>query len=150
MRIWVVMLLCLGYQAANAEVFKCVGKHGQVLYQPSPCNSAIKQQQLEIKSDPEVEAQARTKLEEVRSEYESRKAAQQEAQREAMEQRNQQLSIDAAQRSAFAQQQQANEQRRQNEAIEGQVNRPVYVVPPVGGAPGYGSSPGAVVRPGVQ
>jgi regulator of protease activity HflC (stomatin/prohibitin superfamily) len=137
------MILTLLCQPSSAEVFKCIGKNGAVSYQPSPCQAAIKQQQLEIKSDPVKDAEAKAKLEQVRSEYEIRKSAQQEADKLAAEQRNQAATIEAARRGAIAQQEMAEAQRRQAEAMENQYNgnnRPIMIPPQ--GMPGTGFNPG--------
>lgn len=142
MRILLLLFVTVFSQSACAEVFKCVGKNGMVKYQPAPCASAIKQQQLEIKSDPEKEAAAKAKLEEVRNEYDSRKALQQEAAKNAAEQHNKAATLDAAQRSAIAQQEQAEALHRQAEALEHENddgNRVLIMPPPA--MPGMGYDP---------
>lgn len=143
MRILIVMLLSFVALPAAAQVYRCVGKHGAVSYQPSPCNNANKQEQLEIVSDPAKDAEAKARLEAVRSEYETRKINRQEADKQAMEQRLKQATADAAQRSANAQQDQADAQRRQADILErqGDLNdRPYLMVPPPA-YPGYDPNP---------
>lgn len=143
MRILTLLILSAFSHTSSAEVYKCVGKNGTVTYQPNPCTSAIKQQQLEIKTDPAKDAEAKVRLEEVRNEYENRKAAQQEAEKVAAEQRNQAASLEATRRSAIAQQEMAEAQRRQAEAMEhgnNQNNRPILVAPR--GMPGTGFGSG--------
>lgn len=130
MRISIMTLLIWLCMPVHAEVYKCVGKNGTVAYQPNPCSSAIKQEQIQIISNPAKEEEARAKLEAVRSEYESRKTAQQEAEKAASELRLKQASVEAAQRSALAQQQQADAQRRQADAMERQDDHPYLMVPP--------------------
>lgn len=148
MRTLTLIILTLLCQPSSAEVFKCVGKNGTVSYQPSPCQAAVKQQQLEIKSDPVKDAEAKAKLDQVRGEYETRKAARQEAEKQATEQRNQALTVEAARRSAIAQQEMAEAQRRQAEALEHDQNdRPIIIVPPDSYRPNYGPNPDSSLIP---
>lgn len=132
MRTILFLLGLLGYHSVNAEVFKCVGKGGKVQYQSKPCEAAIKAQQLDIDRSPDSDSKAQANLEAVRSEYETRKAAQQQANKEAAELRRAEEQLEYARRSAIAQQEQAEAQRRQAEALERQnngVNRPFYILP---------------------
>lgn len=136
MRVSTPVLLLLFSQVSAAEVFKCVGKYGAVSYQTSPCASAIKQQEMNIVSDPAKEAAAKARLEEVRSEDESRKAAKREAAKEAFERNVKAATADAALRNAAAQQEQADAQRgqataqqRQAAALERQQDRPLVIAP---------------------
>jgi len=133
MQIILFLLGLLAYPSVNAEVYKCVGKGGKVQYQSKPCEAAIKAQQLDIKHTPNSESKAQANLEAVRSEYETRKAAQQQADKDAAEQRRAEEQLEYARRSAIAQQEQADAQKRQAEALERQnsgANRPVYLLPP--------------------
>jgi len=119
---------------AFPEVFKCIGKYGQATYQNSPCAGSAKEQQLDIKFNPEKEAEAKAKLEAIRSEYEAKKAAKLEQQKTQTSQRNEAVSLEFARRSAVAQQQQAEAQQRQAEALERQnqnINRPLYYLPAI-------------------
>lgn len=76
MRIAVLLTILLGTAPASAEVYKCTGKFGKATYQASPCETSTTEEQLDIKPDPKKEAEAKTKLEAVRSEYETRKQEQ--------------------------------------------------------------------------
>lgn len=133
MRVVILLTLALSSQTVNAEVYKCIGSGGKTSYQARPCQSTTKEQQLDIKSDPAKEAEAKAKLESVRSEYENRKAARAEAEKAQAEQRREAAKVDAARRSAEAQQEQAEAQHRQADALERQNqqdNRPVMLVTP--------------------
>lgn len=118
MRLLFLILLTLLQQPATAEVFKCVGKQAAVSYQSTPCNTAIKQQQLDIKSDPDKEAAAKGKLDEVRGEYETRKAAQLEADKQAAEQNYKAARLEIARRKVLAQQELAAAKRQQTEVMK--------------------------------
>ncbi|MGR8931855.1 MAG: DUF4124 domain-containing protein [Gammaproteobacteria bacterium] len=134
MRIPVFLLSALLSASAYAEVYKCTEKYGKTIYQNTPCNRAAKEQQLDIKSDPAKEAEARAKLQAIRNEYDARKAAQLERDKELRTQQSEAASIDAARRAAMAQQQQAQAQQRQAQALETQnqqlSRQPYYIVPP--------------------
>lgn len=114
------ILLALLSASANAEVFKCTEKYGKTIYQKTPCKGNAKEQQLDIKSDPAKEAEAKAKLEAIRSEYEARKAAKVENEKALSTRRNDALSLEIARRSALAQQEQAQAQHRQADALERQ------------------------------
>lgn len=132
-RLLFFILPVLVYSSATAEVFKCIEKHGKTSYQSKPCQTAVKELQLNIQSDPEKEAEAKAKLQAIQAEYEAEKAAKQESEKQEAAERNEEASLDIARRSAIAQQEQAEAQKRQAEALEkqNQVNdRPVYVIPP--------------------
>lgn len=85
MRVLTLLILATFCQASNADVFKCLGNNGRASYQPSPCTTAAEQQQLDIQSDPAKDAEAKARLEEVRSEYESRKTARLKAENKAID-----------------------------------------------------------------
>ncbi len=134
MRIVILLALALSSPMVHAEVYKCIGSGGKTSYQARPCQTATKEQQLDIKSDPVKEAEAKAKLESVRSEYESRKAARAEAEKAQAEQRREAMKADAARRIAEAQHEQAEAQHRQADALERQnnqdIDRPVVLVTP--------------------
>ncbi|OAI09889.1 hypothetical protein A1359_18085 [Methylomonas lenta] len=134
MRLISLLSLMLISATANAEVFKCIEKFGRAVYQSTPCKSGAKEQQLDIKADPAKEAAAESNLEAVQSEYESRKVAQDERNKELEKQRMEAATLEIARRNAIAQQEQADAQKRQAEALEQQNNynnRPLYIVPSV-------------------
>lgn len=118
MRLLYLILLTVIQQSANAEIFKCVGKHGVASYQPSPCDTLIRQQQLDIKPDPAKEAAAKTRLDEVRSEYETRKATQLAEKKLAAEQSYRAAALEATRNKALAQQELAAAKRLQAQAIK--------------------------------
>ncbi|MCK9608950.1 MAG: DUF4124 domain-containing protein [Methylomonas sp.] len=135
MRKLLFMFLCLAAADCGAEVFKCIEKNGKTIYQAAPCHGAAKEQQLDIKSDPAKEAEAKAKLEAVQSEYDSRKAAQEKVDKERAEQQRAAATLEFARRNAIAQQEQAQAQQRQAEALERQNrynnNRPYFYLPPI-------------------
>jgi hypothetical protein len=114
---WFLILMTMLQQPATAEVFKCIGKQGSVSYQPIPCPEA-NQKLLEINSDPAKEATASAKLDEVRGEYEARKAAQLEAEKQAVEQNYKAASLEVARRRVLALQELAAAKRRQTDILK--------------------------------
>lgn len=142
-------LLMLLSWSVHAEVFKCIEKNSKPVYQNSPCKEGAKEQQLNIKSDPEQEAAAKARLDSIRNEYQTRKMAKEEQERAVAAQRNQALSLEFARRSAAAQQDQAQAQQRQATALERQNqndNRDYYLWP----APGPGPRPAPPSPPAQQ
>lgn len=127
-------LLCILTSAtANAEVFKCIEKYGKTIYQASPCKPAEKEQQLDIKSDPAKEAEAKAKLEAIQSEYETRKIAQEQKDKELELQREKAVSLEISRRNVIAEQQQAQAQQKMTEALQRQNlygDRLLYITPP--------------------
>lgn len=117
MRVMFMTLLLMLQQTAIAEVFKCLGKQGAVTYQSAPCGAAIKQQQLEINADPAAEAAAKAKLDEVRGEYDTRKAAQMAADSLAAEQNYKAEKLEVDRRRVLALQELAAAKRHQTQAI---------------------------------
>ena len=118
---------------AQAEVYKCIEKSGKTLYQSSPCKAASKEQQLKIQSDPVKEAEAKARLEEVQSEYDARKTAQQQEDKQLSAERYEAAKLEIANRKAIALQEQADAQKRQAEALENQNQNnsaPIYILPP--------------------
>lgn len=135
MRKLLFLFLCLGSANSDAEVFKCIEKNGKTVYQATPCAVAAKEQQLDIKSDPAKEAEAKVKLEAIQSEYDSRKAAREKVDKERAEQQRAAATLEFARRNAIAQQEQALAQQRQAEALERQSrynsNPPYFYLPPI-------------------
>lgn len=123
MRTVLMLLLAMWLWPATAEVFKCVGKQGVASYQSSPCRTATKQQQLNIKSDPAKEAAAKVKLEEVRDQYASRKAAQLEAEKQGAEQRYKAAKLELAREKVIAQKELAAAKRHQTEFLKQKRHR---------------------------
>lgn len=134
MRLLIFICLATVTMPAFSKVFKCIGKYGQATYQNSPCADSTKEQQLDIKFDPEKEAEAKAKLEAIRSEYEAKKASKLEQEKQKAAQYKEAVSLEFARRSAIAQQEQAQAQQRQAEALERQnqnINRPIYYLPAI-------------------
>lgn len=133
MRRAMVLTVIFFAASADAEVFKCIEKYGKTRYQASPCSENAQEQQLDIKTDPAKEAAAKERLEEIQSEYDSRKAAKDKLDKEMAEQQRAAAALEIARRNAIAQQEQAQAQQRQADALERQNrfnNRPLYVFPP--------------------
>lgn len=142
MRKAVLLFLSLASTRADAEVFKCIEKYGKTVYQASPCSAAAKEQQLDIKSDPAKEAEAKAKLEAIQNEYDTRKAEKAEADKKLAEQQRNAAALEIARRNAMAQQEQAQAQQRQAEALEQQNrynSRPLYIMPSI--IPTYPATP---------
>lgn len=116
MRLLLLISWFLLQNPAFAEVFKCPGKFGVAAYQPTPCNAATDPQPLDIKADPAKEAAAQLRLNEVRSEYETRKAARLKAEKLAAEQNYKAAALEAARQKAQAQQELAAAKRLQARA----------------------------------
>ena len=133
MRNAMLLALSLLTASANAEVYKCIEKFGKTRYQASPCSENAKEQKLDIKTDPAQEAAAKARLEEVQSEYDSRKAEKEKIDKELAAQQRANAELEIARRNAISQQEQAQAQQRQADALERQNrfnNRPLYVFPP--------------------
>ncbi|MGY6275343.1 DUF4124 domain-containing protein [Methylomonas sp. MgM2] len=131
MRVLIFLFLAMISVSALADVFKCIGKYGQATYQNSPCSASKKEQQLDIKFDPVKEAEAKAKLEAIRSEYETKKAERLKEEEEQRSQHQEAASLEFARRSAIAQQEQAQAQQRQANALENQnLMRPLYYLLP--------------------
>lgn len=134
MRKLLFLILCLKAANCAAEVFKCTEKNGKTTYQATPCKLAAKEQQLDIKSDPAKDAEAKARLEAIQNEYDTRKTAQEKADKERAEQQRANNALEFARRSAIAQQEQAQAQQRQADALEKQTrynDRPYYYLSPV-------------------
>ncbi len=132
MRTLIFLFWVLLSTPAVAEVFKCTEKHGKTVYQNTPCKPDAKEQQLDIKTDPAKEAEAKAKLDMIRNEYDARKAAQAEEDKVQSAKEKDALSLEFARRNAIAQEQQAQAQQRQAEALENQNqpnNRSLYFWP---------------------
>lgn len=132
MRIISLVCIALLLTTAKAEVFKCIEKFGETVYQSSPCEPNAKEHRLDINTDPAQEAAAASKLEAIQSEYESRKLAQEQRDKELEQKRMEAANQEIARRNAIAQQEQAEAQKRQAEALERRNNydnRPLYISP---------------------
>lgn len=128
MRIALLLLLFM-VKPVFAEVFKCMDKDKNTLYQSTPCQDAVSQQPLAIKKpSPQQEADAEARLKAWQAEQDRKKAEQQEAQekaqKEAQERLDKQAQIDALNRSAKAQEELANSIKQR--AI---YQQPIYVSP---------------------
>ncbi|PPD20634.1 MAG: hypothetical protein CTY22_06280 [Methylomonas sp.] len=114
MRGWIVVLAVMLSASASAEVYKCIGGDGKTLYQSRPCQTSQREKQLDIKADPEREAAARARLQDVQAEYQARKEQRAQAENERLQKQYQAATLEAARRSAQAQHRQADalEQRQ--------------------------------------
>lgn len=100
---------------AHAEVFRCLGSDGKTLYQPTPCQGKGKEEQLDIRRDPEKEAAAKAKLQAIQTEYDTRRLEQQKkAQEEQQKQKEQEVNM----MQLSIQRQQAEASERQALALE--------------------------------
>lgn len=138
------MLWVLFTAAAHAdEVFKCRLKSGKTAYQSTPCQSAVKQQTIEIeKSDPRKVAEEEAKLKAWKEEFAKREETRAQEAQELQAEKDRKASVEALQRSAEYQQQQAYEAKRQADALERQSTQSPYPQPyPYSVSPGYQSFP---------
>ncbi len=126
-----MLLLC---SSAYTDVFKCQQKSGKTAYQSTPCQAAIKQETVQIKTlDPTKTAEAEAKLKAWKEDFATREAANIQAEKELQVARDRKASVDALQKSADYQRQQAYESKRQADALE---QRP-YLQYPYNALPGY-------------
>ncbi|MGZ5077784.1 MAG: DUF4124 domain-containing protein [Methylobacter sp.] len=119
------MLLVLTISPAHAdEVFKCLLKSGQTIYQSTPCESAVKQKTIEIqKVDPRKAAEEEAKLKTWEEDFAKREAERAQAEKELQAEQDRKASVEALKRSAEYQQ-------RQTEALERQYRpNPPYQFP---------------------
>jgi hypothetical protein len=124
----ICLLLCFNLPA-NAEVFKCQLAAGKTVYQPKPCPSAaLNARKVEIeKQSPEQIQAAKDKLQAWKAEQAASEAEKAKAAKELQEQWQRQETIDALNRNAIAQEQQAIAAQRQAEALERRnYNAPFY------------------------
>jgi hypothetical protein len=104
---------------AYADIFKCQLESGKTVYQPTPCQSAVKQQTIEIeKTDPRKTAEAEAKLKAWKEDFAIREEARINAEKEQQAERDRRASVEALEKSAEYQQQQAIEAKRQADALE--------------------------------
>ncbi|MDP2428992.1 MAG: DUF4124 domain-containing protein [Methylobacter sp.] len=127
----VFMLGLLLGSGVQAEIFKCQLESGKTVYQPTPCQSAAKQEIIEIKkTDPGKAAEAEAKLRAWNENFAQREAARIEAEKARQAERDRQASAEALQRSAEYQRQQAIQAKRQADALEQQNRQPTYPIYP--------------------
>jgi len=74
-----IFLLIFFSAAAQAEVFKCTDKQGKTNYQSKPCQDSAPGKLMDIKVDPEKEAQGKAKMQMLQDEYDANKSKQQQA-----------------------------------------------------------------------
>lgn len=118
MRLMLLILLMPFLQSVSADVFKCIGKYGAETYQPTPCDTATKQQALDIHSDPVKEEAAKARLDAVHEEYASRRAEQLQADKQAAAASYKAASLDIARRRLAMQQELAAARMQQRGAID--------------------------------
>ncbi len=122
------ILLTLFTSSSHAdEVFKCQLKSGKIVYQSTPCESAVKQKAIEIqKPDPRKVAEEEAKLKAWEEDFAKREAARIKAEKELQAELDRKASVEALKKSAEYQQQQAYETKRQADALERQNMQPQY------------------------
>ncbi len=142
-KIFFILLPLLSSTAYADEVFKCRLKSGKTAYQSTPCQSALKQQTIEIeKTDPRKVAEAEAKLKAWEEDFAKREQARVKEEQELQAENDRKASVEALQRSAEYQQQQAYEAKRQADALERQGTQNLYLQPyPYSVSPGYQSFP---------
>jgi Skp family chaperone for outer membrane proteins len=78
-----IFLLIMLTSVAHAEVFKCLLASDKVVYQSAPCQSAVKQEIVEIKkSDPRKVAEAEANLKAWEEDFAKREAVRKKAEKE--------------------------------------------------------------------
>jgi len=126
-KIFFILLTLLTSSAQSAEVFKCQLKSGKTVYQSLPCESAVKQQAIEIrKPDPRKIAEEEAKLKAWEEDFAKREEARVKAEKEQQAELDRKASVEALKKSAEYQQQQAYEAKRQADALERQNMQPLY------------------------
>lgn len=120
-KIFFILLTLLSSSAYAAEVFKCRLKSGKTIYQSLPCESAVKQEAIEIQSpDPRKIAEEEAKLKAWKEDFAVREAARIKAEKELQAELDRKASVEALKKSAEYQKQQAREAKRQSDMLEQQ------------------------------
>lgn len=136
------ILLALFGSSSHAEVFKCLLKSGKTVYQSTPCQSAVKQEAIDIqKSDPRKVAEEEAKLKAWQEDFAKREEARIKAEKELQAELDRKASIEAMQKSADYQRQQAYEAKRQADALEQRNMQSPYPQYQFYPTPGYQSLP---------
>lgn len=130
-KIFFILLILLASSVRAAEVFKCHLTSGKTAYQSTPCQSAAKQQTIEIQeSDPHKVAEEEAKLKAWKEDFAARKEAAIKADKELQAEHDRRASVEALQKSADYEQQQAYEEKRQADALEQQrMQSPAHLLP---------------------
>jgi hypothetical protein len=152
MQLITTLILIFLSLTVKAEVFKCIAATGKTIYQAKPCLTSGKEKQLEIKTDPKTETEAKAKLEAIELQLDAKKAEQLENEKAEAIQRHRLEELDALKRSANAQQQQALTAQRQAEAMENQNqlrSNQLMILPPLT-PPVTQSAPMPVITPETQ
>ncbi|WP_169624992.1 DUF4124 domain-containing protein [Methylobacter tundripaludum] len=124
------ILLSLLSSLAHTEVFKCQLKSGKMVYQSTPCESAVKQETIEIqKIDPRKVAEEEAKLKAWKEDFARREEARIKAEKELQAEQDRKASVEALKKSAEYQQQQAYKAKRQADALERQNMQIPYQQP---------------------
>jgi len=136
------MLLALFSSSSHAEVFKCLLASGKTVYQSTPCQSAVKQEAIDIqKSDPRKVAEEEAKLKAWQEDFAKREEARIEAEKELQAELDRKAALDALQKNADYQRQQAYEAKRQADALEQRNMQSPYPQYQFYPTPGYQSLP---------
>lgn len=113
-KIFFILLTLLTASAHSAEVFKCQLKSGKTVYQSLPCESAVKQQAIEIQQpDPRKVAEEEAKLKAWKEDFAVREAARIKAEQEQQAEQDRKASVEALKKSAEYQKQQIDMQEQQ-------------------------------------
>lgn len=108
-KIFFILLTLLSSSAYSAEVFKCRLKSGKTVYQSLPCESAVKQEAIEIQSpDPRKIAEEEAKLKAWKEDFAVREAARIKAEQERQAELDRKASVEALKKSAEYQKQQTD------------------------------------------
>ncbi len=106
-KIFFILLTLLTSSAHSAEVFKCQLKSGKTVYQSLPCESAAKQQAIEIQEpDPRKVAEEEAKLKAWEEGFAKREEARIKAEKEQQAELDRRAAVEALKRSSEYQQQQ--------------------------------------------
>lgn len=133
-----ILLILLSSSGHAAEVFKCQLESGKTIYQSTLCHSFAKQQAIQIQeSDPRKIAEEEAKLKAWKEEFAAREAAKIKAEKEFQAELDRKASVEALQKSADYQQQQAYEAKRQADALEQQRMQSPYLLYPAFPSSGY-------------
>ncbi|GAB4280892.1 MAG: hypothetical protein Kow0065_25510 [Methylomicrobium sp.] len=126
-------ILLIGFWASvmafpvDAEVYQCISATRKITYQDKPCPTGSVTRNVELPPvDPKAQAEAERRLSIWQAEQERQRAARSQAEKERQREQERQEALDALKRSAAAQLEQAEAERRQAEALENQYRMPTY------------------------
>lgn len=113
-KVFFILLILLTSSSRAAEVFKCQLKSGKMVYQSLPCESAVKQETIEIQEpDPRKVAEEEAKLKAWKEDFAVREAARIKAEKELQAELDRKAAVEALRKSAAYQKQQTDMQTQQ-------------------------------------